>query len=93
MVYKEIANNLKVNYQSRIQAMANATAEIMWIQTLLNELHISPKSARLLCDNMDARYLSSNHVFHDRTKHIKVDCHFIRDQVMRTFRSSVHFDT
>jgi hypothetical protein len=63
--------------------MANATVELMWIQTLLKELNISPSSARLLCDSMGAMYLSSNPVFHGRTKHIEVDYHFVRDQVIR----------
>jgi hypothetical protein len=64
--------------------MANAMTEIMWIQTLLKELNISsPIGARLWCDNMGARYLSSNPVFHGRTKHIEVDYHFVREQVMQ----------
>jgi hypothetical protein len=56
----------------------------MWIQTLLKELCIaSPKSSHRWCDDMGAMYLSSNPMFHGRTKHIKVDYHFIRDQVIR----------
>jgi hypothetical protein len=64
--------------------MTNATVELMWIQALLREPGVScPKSARLWCDNMGAKYLSSNPVFHGRMKHIEVDYHFIRDQVMK----------
>jgi hypothetical protein len=64
--------------------MSNATAESMWIQTLLKELCIpSPTSVRLWCDNMGAMHLSSNPVFHGQTKHIEVDYHFVRDQVMK----------
>jgi hypothetical protein len=60
------------------KVMANATAEIMWIQTLLKELCIpSPRSARLWCDNIGAMYLSPNPVFHGRTKHIEADYHFV----------------
>jgi hypothetical protein len=62
--------------------MANATAELMWVQALLQELQVSfPRSARLWCDNMGAKYLASNPVFHGRMKHIEVDYHFVRDQV------------
>jgi hypothetical protein len=64
--------------------MVNAAAELMWIQTLLKQLCIKvPPSAKLWCDNMSAMYLSSNLVFHGRTKHIEVDYYFVRDQVMR----------
>jgi hypothetical protein len=64
--------------------MANVIAEIMWLQSLLKELCIStPPEARLWCDNMVAKYLSSNSVFHGRMKHIEVDYHFIHDQVMQ----------
>jgi hypothetical protein len=70
--------------ESEYKALANATAEIMWIQTLLYELKIpSPPTAKLWCDNMGAKYLSSNLVFHDRTKHIEVDYHFVRERVTR----------
>jgi hypothetical protein len=70
--------------ESEYKALANATIEIMWIHTLLYELKISsPSTAKIWCDNMGAKYLSSNPVFHGRTKHIEVDYHFVRDRVSR----------
>jgi len=56
----------------------------MWVQTLLKELRIkSPPAARLWCDNIGAKYLSANPVFHARTKHIEIDYHFVREQVFQ----------
>lgn len=70
--------------ESEYKAMANATAEIIWVQTLLKEIGIdSPAKVHLWCDNMGAKHLASNPVFHARTKHIEVDYHFVRERVQK----------
>lgn len=68
--------------EAEYKALANATAEVMWVRKLLEEIGIShPGPSQLWCDNIGATYLSANPVFHARTKHIEVDYHFVREQV------------
>jgi hypothetical protein len=68
--------------EAEYKSLANATAEVIWIQTLVDELAVSQsKAAVLWCDNIRATYISANPVFHARTKHIEVDYNFVREIV------------
>jgi hypothetical protein len=64
--------------------MADATTEVMWIQKILHELRVPcPGNAWLWFDNMGAKYLASNPIFHGCMKHVEVDYHFVRDRVAK----------
>ncbi|GJW19047.1 ribonuclease H-like domain-containing protein [Tanacetum coccineum] len=53
-----------------------------WLHNLLRELHSPLSTATLVyCDNISAVYMSANPVQHQRTKHIEIDIHFVRDMV------------
>ena len=68
--------------EAEYKALANATAEIIWVQSILKELGVKSSQAPCLwCDNLGATYLYVNHVFHARTKHIEIDFHFVRERV------------
>ncbi|XP_025791918.1 uncharacterized protein LOC112873111 [Panicum hallii] len=61
-------------------AVANAVAEATWIRHLLSELHSPLRKATLVyCDNVSAIYMSSNPVQHQRTNHVEIDLHFVRE--------------
>ncbi|XP_044500229.1 uncharacterized protein LOC123221442 [Mangifera indica] len=61
--------------------MAKTTCEIIWIHGLLKDLGVTISEAvELYCDNKAAKDISTNPVFHERTKHIEIDCHFVRDK-------------
>ena len=60
-------------------ALADTTSELLWLRWLLKDLGVSISSATpLYCDNQSTIHIAHNHVFHERTKHIEIDCHFIR---------------
>ncbi|GKA16002.1 ribonuclease H-like domain-containing protein [Tanacetum coccineum] len=64
------------------RGVANAIAETYWLRNLLHQLHSSLSSATLVyCDNVSAVYLSCNPVQHQRTKHIEINIHYVRDLV------------
>ncbi|GJV32308.1 ribonuclease H-like domain-containing protein [Tanacetum coccineum] len=68
--------------EAEYRGVANAVAETSWIRNLLRELHTPLFTATLVyCDNVSAVYMSANHVQHQRTKHIEIDIHFVRDKV------------
>jgi len=63
--------------------MASATCELIWLNQLLKELQFGEVTQMtLICDNQTALHISSNPVFHERTKHIEIDCHFIREKII-----------
>ena len=68
--------------KAEYRAMAQRTCELLWLRSLLDELGFLVKdSSTLFCDNKSAIMLSSDSVLHERTKHIEVDIHFIRENV------------
>lgn len=62
--------------------MANRVCELLWLQRLLLELGCSSMSAsNLFCDNKVTIDISHNPIQHDRTKHVEVDRHFIKEKL------------
>ena len=55
-----------------------------WIMYLLHDLGVILRSVPILCrDSMTALYMAVNPVIHDRTKHVEMDYHFVREKMVR----------
>ena len=67
--------------EAEYRAMTLATCELVWLKQLLQEL-LDVTQMTLICDNQVALHINSNPVFHERTKHIEIDCHFIREKIL-----------
>ena len=64
--------------------MATVTSEVVWLITLLKTFGLEHNhAASLYYDSKVAIYIAANPIFHDRTKHIEIDCHFIREKNSR----------
>ncbi len=70
--------------EAEYRGVANVVSESCWLRNLLLELYCPIQKATLVyCDNVSAIYLSGNPVQHQRTKHIEMDIHFVREKVAR----------
>ncbi|GKD45785.1 ribonuclease H-like domain-containing protein, partial [Tanacetum coccineum] len=68
--------------EAKYCGVANVVVETAWLHNLLRELHSPLSTATLVYyDNASDVYMSANPVQHQRTKHIKIDIHFVRDMV------------
>jgi len=69
--------------EAEYRSMASTTCELKWIKSVLSNLGVTHSMPiQLYCDNQAALHIAKNPVFHERTKHIDVDCHFIRDEIV-----------
>jgi hypothetical protein len=68
--------------EAEYRAMASTASELIWMKQMLTDLNIKiEEPMKMFCDNQSARHIASNLFFHERTKHIEIDCHFIREKV------------
>ncbi|KAJ9563192.1 hypothetical protein OSB04_008352 [Centaurea solstitialis] len=70
--------------EAEYRALADTTQELIWLRWLLSDMgapQLSPTP--LWCDNNSDIQIAHNDVFHERTKHIEIDCHFTRQHVVR----------
>lgn len=69
--------------EAEYRALTYTTCEIIWLRQLLKEMHINIPAPKLFTDISSATAIVTNPVLHQRTKHIEIDIHTIRDKVLQ----------
>jgi len=68
--------------EAEYRALATTVCEMQWLSYLLQDFHIQPSATvTLYCDNKSAKHIAHNQSFHERTKHIDLDCHVVRKKI------------
>lgn len=79
---KKQATVSRSSVEAEYRALASTTSEVIWLQQLLKDfsIHLS-KPAFILCDSQATIHIASNPIFHERTKHIEINCHFVWEKL------------
>ncbi|CAM8913872.1 unnamed protein product [Rhodiola kirilowii] len=65
--------------EAEYRAMAHACCDVSWLTRILADLQVQvPTHVALFCHNMAAMHIARNPIFHERSKHVELDCHVVR---------------
>ncbi|KAK9055837.1 hypothetical protein SSX86_026922 [Deinandra increscens subsp. villosa] len=80
--------------EAEYRSMRRVTSELAWLTRLLTELGVPDiVPVPLKCDSQAAIHIAKNPVFHERTKHIELDCHYVREKVQDGLIALTHIPT
>ena len=82
--------SIEVGYR----VMVTTSYEIQCLISLLHDLQVThSQPATMFCDNNVALHIAANPVFHELTKHIKIDCHVICERVQASLVQIAYIHT
>lgn len=81
----------RLSAEAEYRAMTNTTSEVVWIIEILKDMGITLKLlVNLICDNTAALHVAHNPLYHERTKHIEIDCHLVREKIQEKLIKVTH---
>ncbi|KAH0706956.1 hypothetical protein KY289_012032 [Solanum tuberosum] len=84
----------KSSAEAEYRSLASTVAELVWIIGLMKELGVDVTlPVKVYSDSKAAMQIAANPVYHERTKHIEIDCHFIREKIMQGVISTSYIPT
>ena len=84
----------KSSTEAEYRALASVTSEVIWILKVLKDLNLEKfLPVPLHCDSNSAIKVAANPVFHERTKHLEIDLHFVREKILKGVVKTVKVDS
>ncbi|PON91192.1 hypothetical protein TorRG33x02_130080 [Trema orientale] len=70
--------------EAKFRVVAQGICELLWLKMMLEELKVTKEEPmKLFYDNKAAINISHNPVHHDRTKHVEIDRHFVKEKIKK----------
>ncbi|PNY08632.1 retrovirus-related Pol polyprotein from transposon TNT 1-94 [Trifolium pratense] len=84
----------RTSSEAEYRALSSATCELQWLLFLLKDLNIaSTRPPVPYCDSQSVIHINSNPMFHERTKHLEIDRHLIREKIQKGILRLLHIST
>lgn len=91
---KKQATVSRSSAEAEYRAMANTTCEVIWMVGVLKDMGIElTLPVMMYCDNTAALHIGANPMYHERTKHIEIDCHLVRKKIRDKLIKTSHIKT
>lgn len=70
--------------EAEYRAMITTICEVQWLDYLLRDLQVRHSThVSIYCDNQSTLHIAHNPSYHERTKHIELDCHIVREKLQQ----------